>query len=127
MSSTRSSIHDIADRLFAAIETGDKDALAALWSDKVVVWRQGDRERDKLRALKVIEWFMSATTARRYDVLDREVFDTGFVQQHVLHAVTAAGATIALRVCMVIKVGSDGLITQINEYLDPADLGPLTI
>lgn len=126
MSSTRSPIDNIADQLFAAIETGDTDALSALWSEDVVVWRQGDRERDKLRALKVIEWFMGATTARRYEILERDVFDAGFVQQHVLHAATVAGPTITMRVCMVINIGPDGLITRIHEYLDPADLVPLT-
>ena len=43
---------------------------------------------------------------------DRQVFDGGFVQQHVLHAAGHLGATIAARVCIVIKVGSDGLITE---------------
>lgn len=120
------SIDAIADRLFTAIESGDTESLTSLWSDDVVVWRQGDRERDKGRALKVIEWFMNATTERRYEIVDREVFTTGFVQQHVLHAVTHSGATISMRVCMVIKMRDDGLITQISEYLDPADLSPLT-
>jgi hypothetical protein len=98
-----------------------------LWTDDVVVWRLGGgRERDKARALKVIDWFMSATSDRRYEVLDRRIFEDGFVQQHILHAIIGDGTAIALRVCMVIKVGPTGLITRIDEYLDPADLAPLT-
>jgi ketosteroid isomerase-like protein len=119
-------VNDTATRLFAAIERGDQTALAALWSDDVVVWRLGGgRERDKTRALKVIDWFMAATTERRYEVLDRRVFEDGFVQQHILHAITNDGTTLSLRVCMVIKVGPTGLINRIDEYLDPADLAPL--
>ena len=115
-----------ADKLFAAIERGDLDALAALWSDDIVVWRQGGgRERDKPRALKVIEWFVGATADRRYEVLDRQVFDGGFLQQHVVHATDRAGAPLSFRAALVVKVGADGLISRIDEYLDPADLAPL--
>ncbi|MCB0945000.1 MAG: DUF4440 domain-containing protein, partial [Mycobacterium sp.] len=61
----------------------------------------------------------------RYEVLDREFFDTGFVQQHILHATSRAGEKVALRVGMVVKLGDDGLIRRIDEYLDPAELAPL--
>ena len=30
-----------------------------------------------------------------------------------------------MRVCIVIKVGSDGLITRIDEDFDPAEIAPL--
>lgn len=119
-------IADVADRLFAAIERGDGAGLAALWSDDIVVWRLGGgRERDKPRALKVIEWFVDATSARRYEVLDRQVFDGGFVQQHLVHAVANNGSPLSFRACLVVRVRPDGLISRIDEYLDPADLSSL--
>ena len=118
--------NDIADRMFAAIESGDGAQLAALWSDDVTVWRQGGGPvRDKPRALKVIAWFVDSTTDRRYEVLDRQIFDGGFVQQHVVHAQDSGGAPLAFRACLVVRVNPDGLITRIDEYLDPADLAPL--
>jgi len=118
--------NDIADRLFAAIEAGDCAILAELWSDDVTVWRLGGGPaRDKARALKVIAWFVDSTTDRRYEVLDRQVFVGGFVQQHTLHAVDATGTPLSFRACLVVKVSVDGLITRIDEYLDPADLAPL--
>jgi len=43
----------------------------------------------------------------------------------VLHAAATHGASIQLRVCIVIKVGADGRITRIDEYFDPADMAPL--
>ena len=67
----------------------------------------------------------SATTDRRYEILDRQVFDGGFVQQHILHANGRNGGSIAMRVCIVIKVGANGLITRIDEYFDPAEMAPL--
>ena len=73
----------------------------------------------------MIEWYVSVTTHRRYEVLDRQVFDGGFVQQHILHSTTGRGEEVALRVCLVVKIGDDGLIRRIDEYLDPAELAPL--
>jgi len=123
---THAQIVDTADQLFAAIADGDADAVTALWSDGVTVWHTGDeRDSDKARALKVIRWYVGATTYRRYEVLDRQVFDGGFVQQHILHCTNLGGEQLALRVCLVVKIGDDGLIRRIDEYLDPADLAPL--
>ncbi|WP_273732584.1 nuclear transport factor 2 family protein [Mycolicibacterium septicum] len=119
-------VDDVAHRLFAAIERGDKAGVAQLWADDVAVWHAGDpKDNDRTRALKVIDWFINATGERRYEVLDRQFFDGGFVQQHVLHAGARDGTLIALRVCIVIRVGTDGLIHRIDEYFDPKDIAPL--
>ena len=84
-----------------------------------------DRARDKERALRVITWVISRTSDRRYEILDRQFFDGGFVQQHILHATGRNGGSISMRVCLVIKVGANGLINRIDEYFDPAELEPL--
>jgi ketosteroid isomerase-like protein len=125
---------DTADRLFASIVNGDGAAVERMWSDDIAVWRAGAgrdpfRTDDKIRALKVIDWFIRVTTERRYEILDRQLFDdgaiSGFVQQHVLHATGQAGQSISMRVCIVIRVGADGLIERIDEYFDPAHIAPL--
>lgn len=116
----------IADRLFSAIEAGDADTVAAMWSDDVIVWQLGDGgTRDKARALRVIDWFVSASNDRHYDVLSRTQFDGGFVQQHVLYGSARDGTPYSMRVGIIIRVGADGLITRIDEYFDPAALAPL--
>lgn len=119
-------IADIADRLFATIERGDVAGLAAMWADDIVVWRLGGgRARDKSRAIGVIEWFVAVTAERRYEVIDRRIFDGGFVQQHSLHIRGKSGGAAEFRACLIVQVGRNGLITRIDEYLDPADLAPL--
>ena len=119
-------VDDVAHRLFAAIERGDKAGVAQLWADDVAVWHAGDpKDNDRTRALKGIDWFNNATRERHYEVLDRQLFDGGFVQQHVLHAGARDGTLIALRVCIVIREGTDGLIHRIDEYFDPKDIAPL--
>ena len=119
-------VAEVADRLFAAIENGDAATVEALWADDVLVWKSAEpEEQAKKRALRVIAWFMDITTSRRYEILDRQFFDGGFVQQHILHANGRNGGLIAMRVCIVIKVGADGLINRIDEYFDPAGIAPL--
>jgi ketosteroid isomerase-like protein len=119
-------IADVADQLFDAIEQSDTDRLRHLWNDDIIVWRLGGGPaRDKERALRVMDWFINATTKRRYEILDRQLFDGGFVQQHILHANGRNGRSIAMRVCMVIKLGANGLISRIDEYFDPEELAPL--
>ena len=123
---TAETIVDVADRLFAAIEKSDTAAVDRLWSNDITVWRVGARrDNDKARALRVIDWFITATARRRYEILDRRLFDGGFVQQHILHATGRAGQSICMRVCIVIKVGTTGLIDRIDEYFDPAGIAPL--
>ncbi|HZC51910.1 MAG TPA: nuclear transport factor 2 family protein [Mycobacterium sp.] len=130
MPATAGAVADVADRLFAAIEKGDKATVDRMWSDDIAVWRVGARrDDDKDRALRVIDWFIDVTTERHYEILDRRLFDdestSGFVQQHVLHATGHAGQSISLRVCIVIGLGADGLINRIDEYFDPAGIAPL--
>jgi hypothetical protein len=116
----------VADRLFGAIEGADTAAIEALWDDNVLVWHSGDTgDSDRPRALRVIYWFIKRTSDRHYEILDRQVFAGGFVQQHILHANARNGGSIEMRVCIVIKLGTNGLISRIDEYFDPADMAPL--
>ncbi|HEY5844480.1 MAG TPA: nuclear transport factor 2 family protein [Mycobacterium sp.] len=119
-------IEDVADTLFNAIEQTDIAMIQQLWNEDVAVWHSGDpKDNDRARAMRVICWFIDHTTARRYQILDRQLFEGGFVQQHILHATGTNGATIAMRVCIVIKLGANGLISRIDEYFDPKDMTPL--
>lgn len=116
----------VADDLFAAIERGDEPRLDELFAEDIAVWRAAaERDDDKVRAMKVLRWFIRVTGQRRYEILDRQLFSGGFVQQHILHAAGTNGRSIALRVCIVIKVDDGSRINRIDEYFDPADLAPI--
>ena len=130
---TAETIVDVAERLFTAIEKSNVAAVDRLWSNDIAVWRVGARrDNDKARAMRVIDWFITATTERHYEILDRQLFGcgssgsvSGFVQQHILHATGHAGQSISMRVCIVVRVGTNGLIDRIDEYFDPAEIAPL--
>src|SRR6201995_3321815 len=63
----------------------------------------GRRDDDKQRALKVLRSVIGGAAERSYEILDRQLFPDGFVQQHVLHATGTNGGSIAFRVCLVIN------------------------
>ena len=123
---SRQVITDVADQLFTAIERSDVAMLNRLFNDDVAVWRVGaHRDNDNERALRVLDWFINVTTERRYQILDRRLFGDGFVQQHIMHATGRNGGSISMRVCIVIKLGANALISRVDEYFDPAELAPL--
>jgi ketosteroid isomerase-like protein len=126
MPAADTSVVDVADQLFAAIVRGDEATLTQMFDDDIAVWRVGSQRDDgKARALRVLHWFIDVTAHRGYEILDRQLFPDGFVQQHILHATGRNGGVIALRVCIVIKVNSTDHINRIDEYFDPAQLAPI--
>lgn len=62
------------------------------------MWHTGDPDDlDRDDALRVIKWLIGATANRHYEVIDRHVWQTGFVQQHVLSGLARNGTPFALR------------------------------
>jgi hypothetical protein len=71
-------IAQVADQLLVAIGNSDTAAVGRLWSDDIAVWRVGaSRDGDKPRALRVIDWFVSAPSERGYEILDRVLSTVG--------------------------------------------------
>ena len=115
----------LADRMFRAIETGDLDALRAVYSDDVVVWTNFDDTEQPLdRAMAIVGWLCSKLGDRHYDVKRRELIAGGFLQQHVLRGTAPDGTVVAMPACIVGTV-TDGRITRVEEYLDPAGVAAL--
>jgi ketosteroid isomerase-like protein len=114
-------IDAIANRLIAAIEAGDRDALGAVYADDVVVWHNTDQvEMTKEQNLASLDALAEMTTARRFTNVRRHVIDGGFVQQHVLNLDWGSGSG-ALPGCVVVQL-RDGLIARVDEYLDGATI-----
>jgi hypothetical protein len=69
MSTVEADIIDgVANQLSGAIERSDTASAQRLWSDDIAVWKLGELgDRDKVRALRVVDW----TTDRRYEILER--------------------------------------------------------
>jgi ketosteroid isomerase-like protein len=121
----RLAAHDaLADTMFAAIEAGDLDAVAATWGDGFVSWTNVAGPADAATTRGLLAWLTTEATGLRYEVVRRILLPDGFVQQHVLHAQAPDGTVLAVPACVIATV-VDGRAARVDEYLDPSALGSL--
>jgi uncharacterized protein len=116
----------VADRLFAAIEAGDLDAVRALYAPEAVIWHNTDgAEQTVEQNLRVLRWVVDHLADRRYEEVRRAATETGFVQQHVLRCTRPDGVRVEVPACLVVTC-HEGRITRLEEYLDSAHVARLT-
>ena len=110
---------DVVANLISAIETGDLEGVKVCYSPDIVVWANFDgKARELDSSLRVLEWLVTTTTDRRYEIVRRIEIEGGVLQQHVLHAtVLATGKSFAMPACLIVSVRGDR-INHIDEYLD---------
>jgi ketosteroid isomerase-like protein len=115
----------VAERLFAAIERGDVDAVGALYAPDVAVWHNYDNvAQTRDQNLRTLAWMVRNVASLRYEEVRRKPVSGGVLQQHVLRGVAPNGAQLEIPSCMLISV-VDGRITRIEEYLDSAQFAAL--
>ena len=113
-------IATLADRMFAAIEAGDVDAVRGIYADDVTVWHNFDNtDQSRDQNLATLGWMHAHASNLRYTEVRRIVLDHGFVQQHVLRATARNGVEMVIPAILHIHC-ADGRITRVEEYLDPA-------
>ncbi len=111
---------ELVEEMIAAIERGDVELVRSLYSPSIIVWANFDgRERDRDASLSLLDWLISVTTERRYEIVRRIEIEGGVLQQHVLHGTTTVGRTFSMPACLVVNI-DNGLVVRIDEYLDPA-------
>jgi ketosteroid isomerase-like protein len=111
---------DIAEKFFAAIESGDPDAIRTCYAPDARIWHNFDGiEQTVDENLKVLVWMKPRLLNKRYDVQRREALPSGFMQQHILRGELIDGSPFEMPACVICQV-SDGLITRLEEYLDTA-------
>jgi ketosteroid isomerase-like protein len=116
----------LADRMARAYEQNDADAVVACYTPDARIWHNIDgveqSVQDQLRAMR---WLNDMLTNLRQEILTRDFFDGGYVQQYVVHGTLAnGGGAFRMPLCMRVIV-LDGRVAQLNEYLDSAHLKPL--
>jgi uncharacterized protein len=122
---TPAEIDALADRMFAAIEAGDVEAVRGLYADDVTVWHNfDDADQNREQNLRTLGWMHAHVTGLRYTDVRRIVLDHGFVQQHVLKATARNGVAMSIPAILHIYC-TDGQITRVEEYLDPAQAAPM--
>ncbi len=117
---------DLCEQLFSAITRGDIDAVRVIYADDAVIWHNNDGvEQSPEQNLRVLRWVVRNVKDLRYEDIRRHETPTGFVQQHVLRGFAPNGTALEIPACIVCTV-VDGRITRLDEYLDSAQIAPLT-
>jgi ketosteroid isomerase-like protein len=109
----------LAERLVAAIDANDLDALRnEIYTPDVVVWHNDDQHEQRVdENLKVLNWLHRKVSGKRYEDVVRHATPTGYVEQHVLRGTAPNGTELNIHACLVVTV-SGGRISRIDEYLD---------
>jgi ketosteroid isomerase-like protein len=109
----------LAERLAAAIEANDLDALRNdIYTPDVVVWHNDDQHEQRVdENLKVLNWLHRKVGNKRYEEVVRHATPAGYVEQHVLRGTAPDGTAFDIHACLVVTV-SGGRIARIDEYLD---------
>jgi ketosteroid isomerase-like protein len=116
---------EVADRLFAAVASGDVAAVEALYAPDCIVWHNFDNIGQTVAEnLRTLRWLTRNVSNLSYDERRCEETASGFLEQHVMRGADKAGNAIEVPVCMIGTV-VDGKITRIDEYLDSAQIPSL--
>ena len=115
-------IRTVATRFFDAIERGDIETVQAIYAPDAIVWHNTDGiAQPEAENLKTLSNFTKFVPERRYADRRLDVFDGGFVEQHLLSGKLRDGKAVTLSACIVCAV-KDGRITRLDEYFDSAAL-----
>lgn len=122
---TREAIDALADRLVAAVESGDEAAMREIYSPELafVLYTDGET-RDREAAIAAFVTLRRAMSDVRLRVFDRQLTETGYVSQQVLDFTAPDGMRMSVPHCLIVAV-RDGRIARIDEYLDSQQLAPL--
>ncbi|QIL74204.1 nuclear transport factor 2 family protein (plasmid) [Diaphorobacter sp. HDW4B] len=112
-------IRAVAERFFTAIEQADIETVRDCYARDAVIWHNiDDKEKSRDENIVALKAMVGRIHDRRYEQRRLHVFESGFVQQHVLKGTrTFDGRAVALTACIVCEV-LDGKITRLDEYLD---------
>lgn len=118
-------IHEFSDRFSAALERGDGEAARAFYAPDARIWHNfDDYEQSVDENLRTLAWMHRKLPVRTYNIVRREILHDGWIQQHVLEATLPDGRPFRMAACCVVQM-KDGLITRLDEYLDPAQAAVL--
>jgi ketosteroid isomerase-like protein len=113
-------VRAFAKRFFDAIEQGDVATVADSYTPDVGIWHNfDDKVQTREENVATLTGMVARISDRSYADRRLEVFDGGFVQQHVLWGTRKDGSRVSLPACLICRM-RDGKIARIDEYIDSA-------
>ena len=118
-------IEILSDRFIAAIQSRDLDTVRDIYSPEVEIWHNVTRRtQTREENLALLLDFTSRVSQLRYEEIERNVFEGGYAQRHVVRGVLASGEKVEIPAALVVYV-SNGRITRLFEYIDAATVAPV--
>ncbi|KQY08939.1 hypothetical protein ASD37_00055 [Mycobacterium sp. Root135] len=118
-----SSTTHVVDRLLRAMERGDVEAVRACYSPDVLIWHNSNNQAEPLgeNFERLAAVFARWTDLSYGDI--RRVEGPGVVaQQHTLRGCGPDGAEFEVHIAMFVRLGADGRIVRVDEYLESSQL-----
>jgi ketosteroid isomerase-like protein len=115
------STDDLVAAFDDAITGKDADAFVAALAPGAVVWHNHDRkEVDARENMGAIAMLGQLVDGLENDHVRLATIDDGFMLQFVTKgSVRASGKPFEMQNCLIVTTSGDGLITRIDEYVDP--------
>jgi ketosteroid isomerase-like protein len=113
----------LAERMKRAYEQDDIDAVVACYTPDARIWHNIDGVEQTVQdQVGAMRWLNEKLKNLRQEILTRDFFDGGYVQQYVVHGTLVdGGGTFRMPLCMRVIV-RDGRVARLDEYLDSAHL-----
>jgi ketosteroid isomerase-like protein len=116
---------DIAARFAAASRTNDGDAYRALCAPNAVTWHNfDDAEVTTEQTVRTVAWLHRTVPDLAWDDVALHLTPTGWVSQTVMTG-TAPGGPLRVHSCVIVTLEGGGLVTRVEEYLDPTQTAVL--
>ena len=119
-------VPDVAHRFLVALNDGDVDAARVCYRPDAEIWHDFDGVTQTVDENLALMAAMGRRSASREYVIRRlEPIEGGYLQQHTLEITTLAGVEVSAEAVALVRVGDDGLIHRLDEWINPAPLAPL--
>ncbi len=115
----------IAARFAAASRGNDAEAYARLCTPRAVTWHNFDElEQTTAQTIRTLAWLHRTVPDLAWVDVASYPTPAGFVSQTIMTG-TAPGGPLRVHSCVVVTLDESGLISRIDEYLDPSQTAVL--
>jgi uncharacterized protein len=115
----------IAKKFAAASRDNDAATHAGMSAPGAVTWHNYDeREMTTEQTGKGLTWIHRAVPDIAWTDIAVRATSDGFIWQSVLTG-SAPGGALRAHSCLIVTLNDEGLITRLDEYLDPAQTAVL--
>jgi ketosteroid isomerase-like protein len=115
----------LAVRFAAASGANDADAYRAMCAPGATTWHNfDDADVDTEQTVRTVAWLHRTVPDLAWTAVATRPTPTGWVSQSIMTG-TAPGGPMRVHSCVVVTLDADGLVSRVEEYLDPAQTAVL--